>query len=151
MESARLQIDRASYQLGMINCFCEMVAVGMKRLAISPPLSPLEYEAIRETSEAMVEGSGIRSYRERTLLVTYLQSAEFTRGKWSILYYKDPEVLEEYLALKERRSSLEDAGALTPEALEEISRAFMALLSYPEEIIEEKIKGGGVTDPFTLE
>lgn len=152
MRHGGLEIHRHSFHLGMINCFAEMVAVGAKRLAISPPLSPLEYEAIREASEAIVEGSGIRSFLERSLLVTHLQSAEFTRGKWSILYYKDPEVLENYLALKERHNSLDDdGGAANPEALEEISRAFMRLLSYPEEVIEEKIRGGGEADPFVLE
>lgn len=150
MEPGKLPIDRASFQLGMINCFAEMVAVGMKTMAISPPLSPLEYEAIRESSHSIVAGFGIHSYLEQSLLVTHLQSAEFTRGMWSILYYKDPQVLEAYLALKESRSSLEDAGALTPEALKEISRALMGMLSYPEEIIEEKIRGGGETDPFIL-
>jgi hypothetical protein len=151
MEKTGLRIDRASFQVGMINCFCEMVAVGLKRLAISPPLTPLEYEAIRETSATIVEGSGIHSFLERSLLVTHLQSAEFTRGLWSILYFKDPEVLEDYLVLKERRTSLEDTGSPTPEALAEISRAFMRLLSYPEEVIEEKIRGGGVADPFVLD
>jgi hypothetical protein len=151
MHRVGLEIDRASFQLGMINCFCEMVAAGLKRLAISPPLSPLEYEAIREASETIVTGSGIHSFKERSLLVTHLQSAEFTQGKWSILYFKDPEVLEEYLALKETRNSLVDADALTSEAQEEISRAFMEMLSYPQEVIEDKIKAGGQIDPFVLE
>jgi hypothetical protein len=150
MERSGLKIDRASFHLGMINCFAEMVSMGVKRLAISPPLPPLEYEAIREASGTIVERSGIYAYLERSLMVTHLQSAEFTRGMWSILYYRDPEVLEDYLALKERRSSLEDAGELTPEAQEEISRAFMGMLSYPEGVIEEKISGGGTSDPFVF-
>jgi len=81
MEAVGLKIDRASFQLGMINCFCEMVAMGVKRLAISPPLSPLEYEAIREASDTIVGRSGIHAYLEHSLLVTHLQPAEFTRGK----------------------------------------------------------------------
>ncbi len=139
-------MDRGSFHLGMINCFAEMVAVGMKRLAISPPLTPEEYEALREASEAIVEGSGIRSHLETSLLVTHLQSAEFTRGKYSILYYKDEATLEEYLALKERSEIAE-----TEEERAEISRAFMRLLSYPEEAIDDKIRGGGEEDPFVLE
>ena len=62
MNPSGLDIDRLSFQLGMINCFAEMVAVGVKRLAISPPLSPEDYEAIREVSDSIVEGSGILSY-----------------------------------------------------------------------------------------
>jgi hypothetical protein len=132
----------------MINCFAEMVAVGVKRLAISPPLLPEDYEAIREASEAMVEGSGIRSWLETSLLVTYLQSPEFTRGKWSVLYYKDPTVLDAYLELKERKASLEGAGRYHEGAAREVSREFMRLLSYPEEVIEAKLEAGGKDDPF---
>lgn len=142
--------DRISFQLGMINCFAEMVAAGVKRLAISPPLRPEDYEEIREASEAIVDGCGIRSYLETSLLVTDLQSPEFTRGKWSILYYKDPDTLETYLDLKKRKESLEVAGAYTPEARQGISREFMRLLSYPEEVIVEKIRRGGAEDPFML-
>lgn len=144
-------MDPASFQLGMINCFAEMVAAGVKRLALSPPLTPREYEELREASEAVVEGSGIRSYLEKSLLVTHLQTPEFTRGKWSVLYFRDEDVLQEYLELKVRKKRLEAEGALTDEAGREISRAFMKLLSYPDDVIEEKIRGGGSSDPFVLE
>lgn len=137
--------------MGMINCFAEMVAAGVKRLALSPPLSPEEYEKLRGASEAITEGSGIHSYLEESLLVTHLQSPEFTLGKWSILYYGDEETLDAYLSLKRRREGLEANDALTSEAMEGISREFMGLLSYPEKIIEEKIRGGGAADPFILE
>jgi hypothetical protein len=144
------KVDRKSFQLGMINCFAEMVAVGVKRLAISPPLLPRDYEGLREASEAIVEGSGIHSYLETSLLITDLQSAEFTRGKWSVLYYKDPETLQSYLSLKKREQAMVEAGSFDPEARKEISREFMRLLSYPEEVIEEKLSGGGGGDPFLL-
>jgi hypothetical protein len=52
------EVHRLSFQLGMINCFAEMVAVGVKRLAISPPLLPEDYEGIREASEAIVRDPG---------------------------------------------------------------------------------------------
>jgi hypothetical protein len=145
-----MEIDRHSFQLGMINCFAEMVAVGVKQLAISPPLDPGDYETIREASNAIVEGSGIQAYLEISLLVTDLQSADFTRGKWSILFYKDPETLAAYLALKERKEALEGQGAYDSEARRQISREFMRLLSYPDSVIEEKIRGGGGSDPFIL-
>jgi len=151
MKPRDLVIDRLSFQLGMINCFAEMVAAGVKRLAISPPLDPEDYEKIRDASEAIVEGSGIRSFLEKSLMITDLQSEEFTRGKWSILYHKDPETLADYLRLKERKAGLEAEGAYTPEARKEISRAFMRLLSYPEEVIEGKIRAGGEADPFIID
>ncbi len=117
-------LDVRSFQLGMINCFAEMVAVGVKRLAISPPLTPAAYEEIRDASEAIV--------------------------KWSILYFKEQEVLGSYLALKASKGALEAMGAYSPRARQEISRTFMQLLSYPERTIEEKIRSAGKEDPFML-
>jgi len=146
-----MNVHQRSFQLGMINCFAEMVAAGVKPLAISPPLTPEEYEEIREASETIVQGSGIRSYLERSLLVTHLQTPEFTRGKWSILYFKNQGTLDAYLALKERKARLEAEEKLTKGADAEISRAFMELLGYPAEVIEEKILGGGASDPYMLE
>ena len=143
-------IDKRSFRLGMINCFCEMVAMGVKRLAISPPLAPKDYQDIRVASQAVVEGSGIRSYLEKSLLITALQSADFTRDKWSILYYKDEETLEAYLALKERQQNLEAEGRYTDDAHRAISTEFMQLLSYPDEVIAAKLWGRGESDPFML-
>lgn len=150
MDTSIPEIDRRSFQLGMINCFAEMVAVGVKRLAISPPLAPEEYEGLRGASEAIVTGSGIRSHLEKSLLITDLQSSEFTRGKWSILYFKDEGTLNAYLELKERKEALEEAGSYTIEARRRISREFMSLLSYPKEAIDSKLRAGGEEDPFLL-
>lgn len=145
-----MKVDRLSFELGMINAFAEMVAAGVKPLAISPPLLPGDYQALREASEAIVAGSGIRSHLETSLMVTDLQSPDFTRGKWSVLYYKDPEVLEAYRALKARQEELETAGRYSGEARREVSRAFMRLLGYPDSTIAAKLAAEGRDDPFML-
>ena len=82
-----LKIDRILFQLGMINCFVEMVACGVKRLALSPPLSPEDYKKIEKPSNEIVNGFNIQSYLEKSLLLTDLQSEDFTRGKWSVLFF----------------------------------------------------------------
>ena len=76
-----MKIDTLSFQLGMINCFAEMVACGVKRLAISPPLTPEDYAELEKASEDIVRNSGVQSYLEKSLLITDLQSADFTRGQ----------------------------------------------------------------------
>jgi len=143
-----LRVDRLSFQLGMINCFVEMVACGVKRLAISPPLSPEDYELLRGASEKIVEGFAIKSYLERSLMVTALQTSDFTKGKWSVLYYKEDETVEAYLALKERMRRIEGAGTRDREAAAEISRAFMRLLGYPDDVIDAKLSRERPTDPY---
>jgi len=142
-------IDPFSFQLGMINCFVEMVACGVKQLAVSPPLSPSQYDALAPYSDQIVKGFGIASYLEKALMVTMLQSPEFTRNKCSILYYKNETTLTAYLELKERQTRLTALGGYDANAQKEISVAFMKLLSYPNDVIESKLSGTH-PDPFIL-
>ena len=146
----KLSVDRISFQLGMINCFVEMVACGVKKLALSPPLKPEDYQTIRAASESMVKGFGIRSYLEKNLMITSLQSEEFTRNKWSVLYYKDEKILETYFGLKNRQQERMNRGMYNDEAKQDISRQFMQLLSYPDDVIEEKLRQTNSGQPFML-
>ena len=150
MEKDGIKIDRISFQLGMINCFVEMVANGVKKMAISPPLYPQDYELVGGASDKIVEGFGIKSYLEKSLLITDLQPAEFTEGKWAILYYEKDDILESYLDLKKRKQELEKSGNYDEKARKEISREFGRLLSYPDEKIEEKISRDAPPTPFML-
>jgi len=143
-------IDTYSFQLGMINCFVEMVACGVKRLAISPPLTPDEYARIETASEKIAQAFGVASHLEKSLLITDLQSEDFTKGKWSILYYEGEPTLECYLGLKERKERLEAAGSYDERARKELSREFMRLLSYPDEVIDSKLSQAAPSDPYVL-
>jgi hypothetical protein len=145
-----LKIDRLSFQLGMINCFVEMVANGVKKLAISPPLRPEDYEAIKGASNKIVKAFDIESYLEKFLLVTDLQTADFTSGKWSILYYEDYDTIRKYMDLKERKSVLEKEGRYDQKSRKEISREFMRLLSYPDDKIEQILSKPAPESPFVL-
>ncbi len=146
----RYKVDKVSFELGMINCFAEMVACGVKKLAISPPLLPEDYCVIGSLSDEIVQSFGIKSYLEKSLLITNLQSEDFTKGKWSILYYEDESVLKAYLGLKEKKERLEEMGQCDKTVLKTISREFMRLLSYPDKKIEEKLSKKSPSDPFIL-
>jgi hypothetical protein len=150
MSNGQLKIDRISFNLGMINCFVEMVACGVKRLAISPPVRPEDYPVIRKGSERIVENFGIKSYLDTSLMVTGLQPEEFTAGKWSILYYEEDGILRAYLDLKKRKEALVKSGRFNGDERKEISRAFGRLLSYPEDKIERKLAGQSYPEPFML-
>jgi hypothetical protein len=139
-----MKIDRVSFELGMINCFAEMVACGVKELALSPPFPPEDYVVIKKASDAIVEGFGIQSFLEKSLLITDLQPKEFTEGRWVILYYENDETLKKYRELKEKKQQVGNDR----KACREISREFGRLLSYPEQKIEEKIRGD--TTPYML-
>jgi hypothetical protein len=143
------RIDRCSFKIGMINCFVEMVACGVKELALSPPLTPEDYEQIKPWSAKIVAGFGMKSWLERSLIATALQSDAFVADKWVILYYKTDDVLESYKALKKKRDLLDATKRPDQNMLKAISREFMQLLSYPENIIDEKLSGRTI-DPFIL-
>jgi len=145
-----LKIDPHSFQLGMINCFAEIVACGVKQLAVSPPLRPKDYEAIKHSSEIIANAFGVKSYLEQSLIVTDLQSEEFTRGKVSVLYYKDDDVLKSYLNLKKKKAKWVREGKYDQKARKQISRKFMELLSYPEKVIEEKLSQESPSSPYML-
>ncbi len=149
-ESKSLEtIDRVSFEIGMINCFVEMVACGVKRLALSPPLTPEDYEKIKPWSEKIVAGFGIKSWLEKRLIATDLQSDEFIAGKWVILYYKTDGVLESYKKLKKKRLKIDETKGPEQKKIKILSKEFMQLLSYPEDVIEEKLSGSQI-DPFIL-
>jgi hypothetical protein len=149
-KSKNLKIDRTSFQLGMINCFAEIVACGVKKMALSPPLRPDDYRRIEAASNEIVKGSGIKSYLEKSLLLTDLQREDFTKGKWSVLYYEKNEILEEYFKLKRVKEELEKDGHYDKAARTEVSRDFMRLLSYPEEKIDEILSRSTPKSPFMM-
>jgi len=145
-----LKIDRFSFQLGMINCFAEMVACGVKKLALSPPLSPEDYDKIEAAAKDITAGFNIKSYLEKSLLMTDLQTEDFTKGKWSILYYENDEVLEKYFELKRVKEELEQDGHYDKAARTEVTRDFLRLLSYPDEKIDEILARPQPKSPFML-
>jgi len=143
-------IDRISFELGMINCFIEMVACGVKKLALSPPIPPEDYDIIAKYSGKAVEEFGIKSYLDRSLMITDLQTEDFTKGKWSVLYYEKDEVLEKYLELKQRKDDLVQAGQYTRDKGRLISQEFMRLLSYPEDKIQERLNTDNPESPYMM-
>lgn len=137
-ESAEGAIDERSYQLGVIGAFAEVVGVGVKRLALSSALPPDEMAALIDEAEKIIARNEALSYLEKDFLVTDLFPSEVTEGKHVILIYKDP-VRDDYLALKQRKQELIEAGGYHGEARTEIAREMGRLLSYPEERIERML------------
>ncbi len=144
------QLDQISYEIGMINSFIEMVACGVKRLAISPPIDPSNLNIMLEASEIISDGFGTKYRFEESLIVTDIQSAEFTEGKNSILYYAKDDAIAEYLDLKEKIKSLTEKNQYFGQKRREISFAFGRLLGYPDEVILRKIDSPSHIDPFVL-
>jgi hypothetical protein len=129
--------DWASFELGTIYSFCEMVKAGAKKFALGPPLKPALYERIREGSDEIAKKFGVKTFLEKDFLVTDLFPGEAANGEWVPFYYADNDVLEKYLALKKQKQQLVETGTYQGPARKEIARAFGRLLSYPEWKIDE--------------
>lgn len=107
--------EKRSFILGMIVAFCECVAGGCKRMALSPPLLPGEYEQVGQEACSIIEKHGLIHYHERNG-----EMPEPDRWEWIVVAAR-PETLDAYLALRER--GLSPARSLAP---------FSRLLSYDE-------------------
>lgn len=132
-------IDQRSYRLGGIGAFSEMVGVGLKKLALSSPMTPEEMDALMEDAERIARDNGVKIYRETDFLVTDLFSEALTEAKHVLLIYLDP-VKDEYMALKAEKRGLIEQGRYEGEARLDIARRMGRLLSYPEERIETMLQ-----------
>jgi len=125
-----------AYVLGGIGAFGEMVNAGVKKLALSAPLSSAEMDNIMEEATLVAEQNQVEVYREPDLLVTDLFPAEATKGKEVLLIYQGT-AKEEYLQLKEDARKLDEAGLYTGKAREAIARRMGRLLGYPPHQINQ--------------
>lgn len=135
-------VDRRSFALGMINAFAEMVAAGVKPLALSPPIDEELFEAIRIGSDEIVADWEVVSTVERELLETDLFPASMTDGITVILYAASEEILSKYLALKEARAEMVANGEYEGANCRSIALQFGRLLGYSEEDIEARLAQG---------
>lgn len=134
-------MDKYSYHLGVMDCFCEMVAAGLKTLAMSHPCDTKdERDSYLEDVKSLCEKYEILYYAEDEAFVTDLFPAELNRDKYNYLFFRTEEMLREYLELKEMQKKLIMDGGYTKEKRYEIAAAFGRLLSYPEEGIERLVK-----------
>ena len=75
-----MDYDKKSFILGMITAFCECVAGGCKRLALSPPLSEADYAMVRDKACAIIEKHGLLHLHERNL-----DAPESERWEWILI------------------------------------------------------------------
>ena len=127
-------IDQRSYRLGSIGAFAEMVDAGVKKLALSAPMSPAEMDALVEDARRVAAEHGVEVFRETDFLVTDLFPAELTEGM-DVLVICGAPTLQEYLDLKAAKEQMVSSGEYAREARLQIARRFGALLSYSDEKI----------------
>jgi hypothetical protein len=89
-------IDRRSFILGMITAFAECIANECKKIALSPPFYPQDYDILLAEAEKIAREQGIYLWYDKNLDIP-----ETIRLNWFVLY-KFPEVLDEYKRLRDQ-------------------------------------------------
>lgn len=141
MDQKERKIDQYSYELGVMDCFCEMTASGLKRLAMSHPQKDRkEWEACEQTVRRLCERYEICFYPEDDPLITDLFPEEMNLGTCHYLFYREPAVLEEYLVIKKEKREAVERNAYDDEKRYEIAWRLGKLLSYPDEGIRRYIE-----------
>lgn len=130
-----------SHALGRIDAFAEMVAAGVKELALSPPLGRDQAERLQPAVRGIANRHDVETYLEGQLVVTPLFSADVAAGKDVFLIYRG-DTLARYFAL--RRDSRADEDPARNVAL---AYRFGRLLSYPDATIRRMLAARGVEDP----
>ena len=128
------KIDRYSYELGVMDCFCEMVAAGLKTLAMSHPCDTKEErDSYEEDVRRLCDSYGIQYYPEDEPFLTDLFPEELNKDKFNYLFFRDPETLGRYMALKREKVHMIKEGIYQGENRRHIAAQFGRLPSHPEE------------------
>ena len=134
-------VDPYSYNLGVMDCFCEMVGAGVKRLAMSHPFGTREErDSYLEEVRGFCRKYGISFYTEDEAFLTDLFPERLNKGTYNFLFFAEDKVLDAYLALKEEQRTLLGNGGYTKQKSYELAQEFGRLLSYTENGIERLIR-----------
>ena len=110
-----MRYDQTSFILGMVTAFCECVAGGCKRMALSPPMTQKAFDASERAARELIARHGLLCLHEEN---PDLPKNE--RFHWLVIAARQ-ETLDAYRAL--RAQGLSPARSLAP---------FAGLLSYDE-------------------
>ena len=134
-------IDTYSYRCGVIDCFNEMIRAGLKRIALSHPVSNREErDELLDFSKKICDEYGNRFYLEDSPLLTDLFPLSMNQGKFNIIFYRDEKDLTEYLQIKADKAELLARGVYIGQAREEIACRYGKLLSYADDGIRRLIE-----------
>jgi len=128
-QKKNMKIEKYSYELGVVGGFSELVAAGVKQLALSAPMTPEEMDIFIVEAKKIAAKHGVSVYRESDLIDTELFPADVAAGKEVLLLYKGTSK-DSYFALKNDKAKLQKEGEYDDIAVTEISRRFGRLLSY---------------------
>lgn len=134
-------IDTYSYQLGAADCFCEMVAAGVKKIALSHPCDTKEQrDSFLEDFEKLCQEYHVHMYVEDVPFLTDLFPVSMNKGRYIVIFYVDEADLDAYLQLKQEKNDLIAAGTYEGAARRDLAVRYGKLLSYSDEGIQRLLE-----------
>ena len=128
------------YHCGVMDAFCEIVAAGVKKLALSHPInSEEELCSLLPYAKQLCRQYGIQYYEERELLITDLFPFRLNKGHYNILFFREAATLQAYLALKKRKEDALRLGIYEQQRTK-LALDFGELLSYDLESCLKKLE-----------
>ena len=133
-------IDKFSYQCGVMDAFNEVVRAGVKRIALAHPCDTIEErDSFVPYAEELCKKYGNHLYIEDDSLLTDLFPVSLNKNKYNIVFAKNPKDLEYYVELHKQKEKLVSEGLYSGETRKQIAVDFGHLLSYSDEAIERFI------------
>ena len=136
------------YHCGVMDAFCEIVAAGLKKLALSHPInSEEELCSLLPYAKQLCRQYGIQYYEDRELLITDLFPFRLNKGHYNILFFREAATLQAYLALKKRKEDALRLGIYEQQRTK-LALDFGELLSYDLESCLKKLEENTEKEKF---
>ncbi len=134
------KIDLFSYNLGVIDCFAEMVKAGIKPLALAHPFKSKDARSEYLPYVAKISSDyQIFYYLDDDPLISDLFPVSQNKGTYNIIFYRRKEDIENYQKLKILKDEAIRNG-IYDEIREDIAYRFGRLLGYPTQNITSYIQ-----------
>ena len=124
--------------VGEIKAWCEAAKNDAKKMSLSSPFKPEEYDDIKPYMAEYAEKNSVKYYLEKELIQTDLFGDMDLSGIWVFIIYKHSEIIEEYLNIKQEKASLLKQDEYRGDKIREIAVRFGRLMGYSEECIVER-------------
>jgi hypothetical protein len=126
-------------QIGEIKAWCEAARCEAKDMSLSELFHPEDYAFLLPEAEKEAKKYQVKLYLEKDFLHTDFWPNLDVQGRWVFVIYKKQEIIEKYLALKEKYDQLVQNGTFQGDARKEISRQMGNLLGYSNAYVEKTI------------
>jgi hypothetical protein len=137
-------LDPKSYRIGRfagsVNAWSEAARSGAKKMSLSSPFSPKDYDLLLPYVEKAAEENQVRFLLEKNLMTTDLFADVEMGDNWVFIVFKEENVVEDYLALKTEKEHFEKEGKYKGETRKRIAKGMGRLLGYSDNYIEERMK-----------